>query len=140
MNAKQERFVHEYLQDFNATQAAIRAGYSPKTAYSQGHRLLKDVEVEAAIKAGRERISQGSEVTAKAVLKELEALKQACLCNPPTILPDGKPLPPNIALAVKICELQGKYLGLWDGVGRPLGELYPEPTLNYKPRSKHSAS
>lgn len=48
---KQARFIDEYLVDFNATQAAIRAGYSPKTAYSQGSRLLKDVEISAAIKA-----------------------------------------------------------------------------------------
>jgi hypothetical protein len=47
--AKQQRFVEEYTVDFNATQAAIRAGYSERTAYSQGQRLLKDVEIDAAI-------------------------------------------------------------------------------------------
>lgn len=41
---KQKRFCEEYLIDLNATQAAIRAGYSKKTAYSQGQRLLKNVE------------------------------------------------------------------------------------------------
>ena len=44
---KQKRFCDEYLIDTNATQAAIRAGYSEKTAYSIGQRLLKDVEVSA---------------------------------------------------------------------------------------------
>ena len=39
-------FVDEYLVDLNATQAAIRAGYSEKTAYSIGQRLLKNVEVQ----------------------------------------------------------------------------------------------
>lgn len=42
-------FTQEYLKDFNATKAAIRAGYSPKTAYSQGQRLLKNVEIQEAI-------------------------------------------------------------------------------------------
>lgn len=42
-------FAAEYVIDFNATQAAIRAGYSVKTAYSQGSRLLKNVEVQAEI-------------------------------------------------------------------------------------------
>jgi len=48
---KQAAFVREYLVDFNATQAAIRAGYSPKTARSQGARLLTNVDVNAAIQA-----------------------------------------------------------------------------------------
>lgn len=46
LTAKQKRFCEEYLIDLNATQAAIRAGYSKKTAYSQGQRLLKNVEVQ----------------------------------------------------------------------------------------------
>lgn len=46
MTAKQKRFCDEYLIDLNATQAAIRAGYSEKTAYSSGQRMLKNVEVK----------------------------------------------------------------------------------------------
>lgn len=49
LTAKQQAFVEAY--DGNATQAALKAGYSPKTAYSQGQRLLKNVEVKAAIAA-----------------------------------------------------------------------------------------
>ncbi|MFA9203068.1 MAG: terminase small subunit, partial [Flavobacteriales bacterium] len=41
--AKQQRFIDEYLIDFNATQAAIRAGYSSDTAKQQGSRLLSNV-------------------------------------------------------------------------------------------------
>ena len=44
LNEKQKNFYKEYLVDSNATQSAIRAGYSKKTAYSQGQRLLKNVE------------------------------------------------------------------------------------------------
>ena len=51
LNDKQQRFCDEYLIDLNATQAAIRSGYSQKTAYSQGQRLLKHVEVSAYIEA-----------------------------------------------------------------------------------------
>lgn len=53
MNLKQKRFVDEYLIDFNATQSAIRAGYSKQTAYSQGQRLLKKVEVQEEIEKRR---------------------------------------------------------------------------------------
>lgn len=49
LNVKQTKFVLEYLKDLNATQAAIRAGYSEKTAHSQGPRLLAHVGISKAI-------------------------------------------------------------------------------------------
>jgi phage terminase small subunit len=49
LSLKQKRFCDEYLIDLNATQAAIRAGYSKKTAASQGERLLRKVEIQACV-------------------------------------------------------------------------------------------
>lgn len=49
LTERQKNFADEYLIDLNATQAAIRAGYSPKTAYSQGQRALKNVEINKYI-------------------------------------------------------------------------------------------
>jgi len=49
LTLRQQRFVEEYLVDLNATQAAIRAGYSPKTARQQGHENLTKSYIEAAI-------------------------------------------------------------------------------------------
>ena len=49
LTPKQARFVAEYARDQNATQAAIRAGYSEHTAYAAGSRLLKHVEVQQAL-------------------------------------------------------------------------------------------
>lgn len=49
LTAKQQRFCDEYLIDLNATQAAIRAGYSKKTAYSIGQENLKKPEINAHI-------------------------------------------------------------------------------------------
>lgn len=74
MNPKQTRFVQEYLIDTNATQAAIRAGYSKKTAYSQGQRLLKNAEVAAAVAVGQAVISEKLGVTAEDVAAELALL------------------------------------------------------------------
>lgn len=48
---KQQAFINAYLHSFNATKAAIEAGYSEDTAYSQGSRLLKNVEISDAIRA-----------------------------------------------------------------------------------------
>lgn len=55
MTNRKRVFVSEYLIDFNATRAALRAGYSAKTAYSQGSRLLKDVDILNEI---RERLDE----------------------------------------------------------------------------------
>jgi len=56
LTEKQKRFVAEYIKDYNATQAAIRAGYSEQTAYSQGNRLLKNVDIKKAIKELQDEI------------------------------------------------------------------------------------
>lgn len=71
LTPKQARFVDEYLIDLNATQAAIRAGFSEKTAYSQGQRLLKNVEVQAAIAARQAERANRTEITQDRVLAEL---------------------------------------------------------------------
>jgi phage terminase small subunit len=61
LSNKRRAFAVQYLKDFNATQAAIRAGYSPKTAYSIGQRLLNFVEVAEAIKIGIAELSMGAD-------------------------------------------------------------------------------
>ena len=53
LSRKQQRFVEEYCVDFNATQAAIRAGYSPSTAYSIGSENLRKPEIKAALQAAQ---------------------------------------------------------------------------------------
>lgn len=59
LTPKQELFIHEYLIDFNATQAAIRAGYSEKTAYSTGSANLKNPEILSRVKeAQAERVER----------------------------------------------------------------------------------
>jgi len=68
---RQQRFVEEYLIDHNATQAAIRAGYSAKTAEQQGPRLLGNVGVARAITAAIAELSQRVEVTQEMVVSGL---------------------------------------------------------------------
>lgn len=71
---KQRRFAGEYLVDLNATQAAIRAGYSAKTAMQQGERLLRNVEIASAIAEAQHARSERTQITADRVLKELAAM------------------------------------------------------------------
>jgi phage terminase small subunit len=66
-----ERFVAEYLIDLNATQAAIRAGYSEKSARAQGSRLLTKADVLAAIEQAQEARQARTEITQDRVLEEL---------------------------------------------------------------------
>jgi phage terminase small subunit len=74
LNPKQQRFVAEYLVDLNATQAAIRAGYSAKTAEQQGPRLLGNVEIATAVAAGKSRQLETADLSAARVLEELRRL------------------------------------------------------------------
>ena len=71
VTAKQQRFVSEYLIDLNATQAAIRAGYSEKTAAEQASRLLTNVKVAEAIQAAISARSERVGFDADWVLKRL---------------------------------------------------------------------
>lgn len=71
LTAKQARFVDEYLVDLNATQAAIRAGYSEKTAYSVGHENLSKPEISLAIEKRRAKLAAKVEITQERVLEEL---------------------------------------------------------------------
>lgn len=74
MKAKHARFVAEYLVDLNATQAAIRAGYSPKTAHVIGPRLLGNVAVSAAIQEGQAKRLKKLDITAERVLSEMATI------------------------------------------------------------------
>ena len=74
LNEKQTRFCQEYVIDLNATQAAIRAGYSKKTAYSQGQRLLKHDEVQEKIQEIKKERGRRCEITQDRVLLEYARL------------------------------------------------------------------
>lgn len=74
LTPKQQRFVTEYLIDLNGKQAAIRAGYSPKTAEVQACRLLSNVKVSAAVAEGQKTVAEKLGITHEKVLKEYARL------------------------------------------------------------------
>jgi phage terminase small subunit len=71
LNAKQDRFAREYVVDYNATQAAIRAGYSDQSAYSQGQRLLKHAEVSRFVETLKAETDQKLELSREFVISGL---------------------------------------------------------------------
>ncbi|MEG2096773.1 MAG: terminase small subunit [Pseudoflavonifractor sp.] len=68
---KQERFVEEYLVDLNATQAAIRAGYSPKSASTVAGETMRNPQVRACIDTAMAKLSKRTGVSQERVIREL---------------------------------------------------------------------
>lgn len=68
---KQKKFVEEYLIDLNATQACIRAGYSPKTAMEQGYQLLQKTSVQEAIAESMAERSRRTGINQDRIVQEL---------------------------------------------------------------------
>lgn len=101
LTPKQARFVAEYLIDLNATQAASRAGYSKKTAYSIGGENLKKPEIAAAIAARQAAVGDKLEITAEKVLRDIEAARVKAMS-------EGQ-----CAAAIRAAELHGKHIGMF---------------------------
>lgn len=114
LTPKQARFAEEYLIDLNGTQAAIRAGYSPKTAYSMGNKNLKNPAIKALIEKNRARLQQQTEITQARVLNELAAIAFA---DSTDFTANGVPVVAKAlhktASKLKALEMLGKHLGLF---------------------------
>lgn len=74
LTRRQQRFVDEYLIDLNATQAAIRAGYSAKTAPQAASRLLTNVEIAATVNKTMGERAEKLEITAASITTRLVAI------------------------------------------------------------------
>lgn len=101
LSAKQEQFCREYLLDLNATQAAIRAGYSPKTAQEQASRLLSNVIVVERVAVLKQERANKVARTAQDVLNDIIAVTTQAH-------EEG-----DLKTALKGLELQGKHLGMF---------------------------
>jgi phage terminase small subunit len=80
-NDKHELFCHEYLIDFNVTQAGIRAGYSEKTSHASAHRVFKDVRVQARLAYLKLQLNKKKRMTAEDIRRELEYVASSRIGN-----------------------------------------------------------
>lgn len=108
MTPKQEQFCREYLIDLNATQAAIRAGYSARTAGSQGERLLRNAAIQGRISELKQEREQRTRRTADEVIRRLWQIVEAD--GRKAFHPDGTPispadLPDDLAVAMSAIEV-----------------------------------
>lgn len=128
---KQQLFIDEYLVDLNATQAAIRAGYSEKTARSQGQRLLTNVDILARIEELKKTRADRLNLDAYWVLKRLMDISDRAMQQEPvmefnyetkTLEPTGE-YQFDSSGANKATELIGKHLGMFKETIKHEGEL-----------------
>lgn len=85
MNEKQKQFCNEYLIDFNGTQAAIRAGYSPKSAYSTANENLRKPEIQSYLKELIENRNERTKITQDDVIKDIIEVKNRCMQKAPVM-------------------------------------------------------
>jgi phage terminase small subunit len=118
---KQEQFAQEYIIDLNATQAAIRAGYSEKTAGEQGSRLLKNVKVLTRIDELKQERAERNQLDQDWVLTRLRQISDRCVQAEPVLKWDyeermlvetGEYQFDSVG-ANKATELIGKHLGMF---------------------------
>lgn len=153
MTQKQKRFIEEYLIDLNATQAAIRAGYSPDTAKSIGSENLTKPDIQARIARAMAERSRRTGVNADRVVMELAKIafvnaKDVIDSDTATVRPDALPedtaaiqsvkvktfgedgLEREIKMAdkLKALELLGKHLGMFKDRVELSGTLETEKT------------
>lgn len=126
LTPKQKRFCEEYLIDLNATQAAIRAGYSEKTAQIIGFENLTKPIISKFIKEKQEELSKKASISAEWVLKRLKEISDRCMTAEPVMIREG----PKIVQktdengngvwefdstgAVRATELLGKHIGFFE--------------------------
>lgn len=138
---KQKKFVEEYLIDLNATQSAIRAGYSAKTANEQGARLLANVSIQEAISKAMAERSRRTGINQDRIVQELARIAFVKITD--VVDPDGEintnasdddlaciesykvedsdsvngsssKREVKLASKIKALELLGKHVGMWN--------------------------
>lgn len=129
LTPKQKRFVAEYLVDLNATAAAIRAGYSKKTAEVIGYENLRKPQIAQAVRLEMDNRQKRTEVTQDYVIGKLREITDKDAS-------DAQDSDLKYSSKIKALELLGKHLGAWepkddgpkdeieeDGLSRSLREL-----------------
>ncbi len=116
LTPKQAKFVNEYLIDLNATQAAIRSGYSKKTAKEIGQENLTKPLIKEAVQKRQNKIKEKTEVSQEWVVKSLKSVAERCMVVEPVFDKEGEATGEytfNASGANRSLELLGKHLGIF---------------------------
>ena len=115
LTAKKKRFYEEYLVDFNATAAYIRAGYSAKSAATNAGKLLVDPAGQAYLSSLRKRQTEGTEITIERTLQEISRIAFCDITqilefdNESLTLKSSKRLPQDVTRAIESVTVQKTY-------------------------------
>jgi len=126
LTPKQQAFVENYLIDLNATQAAIRAGYSEANADKIGSQLLGKNRVREAIEEAKRGRQEKLNLDAQWVLKRLKDISDRCMQADPVLDREGKPTGEwkfDSSGANKSTELIGKHLAMFTENLNVTGEM-----------------
>lgn len=134
---KMERFCQEYLVDLNATQAAIRAGYSENTAGAIGFENLKKPEIESRIQELQKNRSDKFKIDQESIIKDLVTIKVRCMQSEPVMQFDHEKkqmvesgeyrFDSNGAL--KAIESLAKHIGFYEKDNKQKGSKEVDPSL-----------
>lgn len=122
MTDKQINFCREYVKDYNGTQAAIRAGYSEKTAAVKASQLLKNKDILNTIKQNQKELVESSCLTEEKVIAKVEEILERCMSAEPVMEwnyeehryePTGE-YQFDSKGALKAIEMLGKHLGMFN--------------------------
>ena len=117
MTPKEQKFCDEYLIDLNAAQAAIRAGYSKKTAKEIGCENLTKPHIQTEISKRRQELAQKTAITQEWVLNRFKEISDRCMTAEPVYDNDGQPTGEykfDSSGANKATEMIGKHLGFFE--------------------------
>lgn len=149
LSEKQKRFCEEYVIDLNATQAAIRAGYSKKTANRIASQNLSKLDIQNYIQSLQTKISEELKISATDVLKEIIEVKDRCMQAVPVMVFDpvdkcmvqkenseGKGIWEfNSRDALKALDMMGRHIGFYEKDNDQL-KIIPQFTVNVSGESK----
>ena len=126
LTEKQQRFCQEYLIDLNGTQAAIRAGYSKKTADMQASRMLTKDKIKDYLGGLRADIANSNKITVEKVLAGLQLNIKRAMQEEPVYDQEGNATGEYTyhgSVVNKAYELLGKHLGMFTDKIQHTGEL-----------------
>jgi phage terminase small subunit len=110
LTPKQETFCREYLKDLNQTQAAIRSGYSEKTAQEQSSRLLSKVIVQRRVQELMNARAERTDISADYVLQGLQEVAERCMQRAPVKVRRGREF-------VQMTDDEGRNVWKFDSMG-----------------------
>ena len=123
---RQQKFVEEYLVDFNASRSALAAGYAESGAHVEGCRLLKNPKVRKAIDAGQERDAAALQITREWVLERLR------------LEASGELEDSSAGARIKATELLGKHLGMFTEKHQ-IESVGPSPVIQFLPATRRAS-